>query len=159
MFSLCGKINVTIKDQARWIWTVVMLVIKIASNILLTGVYVSHSLAPSFLQQDIWYVKMSVQRNWRQLFLSITYFVFIAGEVWHLFLLISYLPIHELPTKYPREKLPDRKIPRRKRFGSTKNPRKKFLDPRNIHEKKFRTHEVTMARDPRDKRWHEIHGV
>ena len=156
---MCGKINVTIKDQARWIWTVVMLVIKIASNILLTGVYVSHSLAPSFLQQDIWYVKMSVQRNWRQLFLSITYFVFIAGEVWHLFLLISYLPIHELPTKYPREKLPDHKIPRRKRFGSTKNPRKKFLDPRNIHEKKFRTHEVTMARDPRDKRWHEIHGV
>ena len=133
-----GKINVTIKDQARWIWTVVMLVIKIASNILLTCVYVSHSLAPLFLQQDIWYVKMSVERNWRQLFLSITYSVFIAGGMWHLFLLISYLPIHELPTKYPREKL---------------------LDPRNIHEKKFRAHEVTMARDSRDKRWHEIHGV
>ena len=58
-----------------------MLVIKIASNILLTCVYVSHSLAPLFLQQDIWYVKMSVERNWRQLFLSITYSVFIAGGV------------------------------------------------------------------------------
>ena len=35
----------------------------------------------------------------------------------------------------------------------------KVLDSRNTHKKKLRTHEGTMARGPRDPRWHEIHGI
>ena len=42
-------------------------------------------------------------------------------------------------------------IPTRKNFRPTKYPREKILDPRNTHEKNFRTHEGTMAR------WHETH--
>ena len=46
------------------------------------------------------------------------------------------------------------------------NPRKKFLDPRNTHEKKFGTHEIPTANDfgptkyPREKIWNtrNTHG-
>ena len=71
----------------------------------------------------------------------------------------------------------------RKKFGPTKIPTRKSLDPRNTHEKKFQTQEIptrkdfgptkypqqkikdprrhggTMARSPRDPRWHETHGI
>ena len=79
-------------------------------------------------QQDICYcyVKVGVLRNWKQLFLSVTYSVFIGAGVRYLFVLISHLSIHEVPTKHPRGKI---------------------LDPRNIHEKKFWTHEITMRKN------------
>lgn len=38
------------------------------------------------------------------------------------------------------------KIPTRENFGHTNYPREKVLDPRNIQEKKFWTHEGTKTR-------------
>ena len=52
--------------------------------------------------------------------------------------------------KYPRGKFWTDKVPTRKNFRPTKNPRGKILDPRNIHEKKFQTHEI-----PTKARWHD----
>ena len=45
-----------------------MLVIKIASNIFLASANICFPLPPSFIQQDICYVKVCLQRNWKQLF-------------------------------------------------------------------------------------------
>lgn len=91
-----------------------------------------------FLQQDIFFVKVGAQRNWKQFFLSVTYFVFTGGEVWHLFILTPQLYFHELPTQYPQEKI---------------------LDPQNTHQKKFWTHEIAMRKNlgsnkyPREEIW------
>ena len=62
-------------------------------------------------------------------FLSVTYSELIGEGVWHLFILISYLHMHELLTKYPREKFWTYEIPRRKKVGFAKYPREKFSDP------------------------------
>ena len=88
----------------------------------------------------------------------------LGGGVCYLFILVSHLGIHQLPTKHPRD------------FEPTKCPRKKFSDPRNNHKKNFgstkyprekrfghtrcvpekilepRKHDGTMARDSRDPR-------
>ena len=45
-----------------------MLVIKIASNVFLASANICFPLPPSFIQQDICYVKVCLQRNWKQLF-------------------------------------------------------------------------------------------
>ena len=55
-------------------------------------------------------------KNWKQLFLSVTYSIYLGAGVQHLFIYISHLYIHELPAKHPREKM---------------------LDPLNTYEKKF----------------------
>ena len=51
-----------------------MLAIKYTPSIFLISVYIS------LLQQDIWYVKVGVFKNWKQ-FLSVTYSVFIGAGV------------------------------------------------------------------------------
>ena len=98
-------------------------------------------------------------KNRKQLFLlSVTSSVFIGAGTRHLFILISYLYIHEVPTKHPWEKNLDprnnhkkkfqpHEIPTRKNFGPTKYhekkieptkySHKKISNPRNIHEKNF----------------------
>ena len=143
-----------------------MLAIKCTSNIFLISVYVS-------LQQDIWYVKMGVLKNWKQLFLSVTYSVFIGAGVRYLFIFIPHLYNHEVPMQhareknlyprnYPQEKYWTYEIPTRKNFGPTKYPREKIFEPtkyprekisdsRNTHEKNFWTHEGTVVR------WHKTH--
>ena len=83
--------------------------------------------------------------------LSATYSELFGGRVWHLFIFIAHLYIRELPKKYPREKI---------------------LDPRNTHEKKFRTYEIptrrnfgprwhngTMTQDPQNPQWHKTHEI
>ena len=55
---------------------------------------------------------------------------------------------HEIP---PRKKILTHEMPTRKNFGLTKYPPEEFLDPRRYG--------GTMARDPRDPRWHETHGI
>ena len=91
-----------------------MLAIKYTPNIFLLSIYVS-----SLLQQDICFVKVCVcvcvcvLKIWKQLFLSklIMYLLGQEARAWHLFL-ICHLYIHEVPTKYPREKSLDlRKYP------------------------------------------------
>ena len=132
-----------------------MLAIQCTPNIFLISAYVS-------LQQDIWYVKLGLLKNWKQLFLSVTYSVFIAAGVRYLFIFIPHLHNHEVPTKHAREKCLDprkylqekfwtHEIPTRKNFGLTKYTREKFLDPRR--------HGGTMARDPGDPRWHRTHRI
>ena len=122
------------KDQARWTWTAVMLVIKIASNIFVTSAYVCFPSEPlPSLQQDICYVKASVQGNWNQLFLSVTYSKLIGERAWHLFLhffIYVSLIYSRVTAKYPREKnwtqeiytkkLRTHEIITRKNFGPTK---------------------------------------
>ena len=81
-----------------------MLAIKYTLSIFLISVYIS------LLQQDIWYVKVGVFKNWKQ-FLSVTYSVFIGAGVQDLRILFP-----DLPTKHPREKI---------------------SDPQNTHEKKI----------------------
>ena len=138
-----------------------MLAIKCTSNIFLISVDVS-------LQQDIWYVKMVVLKNWKQLFLSVTYSVFIGAGVRYLFIFIPHLYNHEVPMQHAREKIlyprnyPQEKywtyeIPTRKNFGPTKYPReniwthktttRKNMDPRNTYEKKFWTHEIPTGKN------------
>ena len=82
-----------------------------------------------------------MQRNWKQPFLSVTYSELIGRGVWHLFIHIPRLYIHELPKKYAPEQ----------NFRLTKDSREKISDPQNIHENKIRTLEGTMAR------WNETH--
>ena len=69
--------------------------------------------------------------------------------------------------KYPRKKNQIHKIPKKRNFrlarkslGPTKyqrekmsDPREKISNPRNIHEKKFRTNDGTVVR------WHKTHGI
>ena len=64
-----------------------MLAIQCTPNIFLISAYVS-------LQQDIWYVKVGVLKNWIQLFLSVTYSVFIGAGVRYLFIFIPHLHNH-----------------------------------------------------------------
>ena len=120
-----------------------MLAIKYTLNIFLISVYVS-----SVFQHDICYVKMGVLNNWKRLFLSVTYSSFTRAGVRHLFILIPVLYIHEVTTKYSREKIVHprnthekkfwtHKNTHEKKFGPTKHPREKTLDPQNTHEKKF----------------------
>ena len=120
-----------------------MLAIKYTLNIFLISVYVS-----SVFQHDICYVKMGVLKNWKRLFLSVTYSAFTRAGVWHLFILIPALYIHEVTTKHSREKIVHprnthekkfwtHKNTHEKKFGTTKHPREKTLDPQNTHEKKF----------------------
>ena len=70
------------------------------------------------------------------------------GVVWHVFIHIPHIYIHELPAKYPWEKISDPKY-HRKKLGFTNYPRQKILNPRNTHKKWRWTHEGTVAR------WHE----
>ena len=42
-------------------------------------------------------------------------------------------------------------MPTRKIFGPIKYPREKILDPRK--------HDGTIARDPREAKWHGAHGI
>ena len=53
-------------------------------------------------------------KDWRQLFLSVIYFIFIGAGLRDLFILIPPLYIHEVPTKHPRVKILDPEIPIRK---------------------------------------------
>ena len=58
----------------------------------------------------------------------------------HLFILISHLYIHELPTKYPREKVLDPRNTYKKKLPTKYPPEKildQILDPRNFDERKF----------------------
>ena len=101
---------------------------------------------------------MGVLKNWKQLFLSVTYSVFIGAGVRYLFIFIPHLYNHEVPMQHAREKIlyprnyPQEKywtyeIPTRKNFGPTKYPReniwthktttRKNMDPRNTHGKNF----------------------
>ena len=125
-----------------------MLVTKIASNIFLlvptsTTSHLPTSLPPLFA-------------------LNVTYSGLVGGGVWHLFINIRHLYIHDLPLKYPREQNLDprntqeekfwtHKIPTRKKLRPTKYPPEKNLNPRNTQEKKFRTYEVTIPQ------WLETH--
>ena len=84
---------------------------------------------PPLLQQDICYVEVGVLKNWKQLFLSVTYSLFIVAGVRHLFILILHLYNHEVPAKHPRDKVWTHEIPTRKNFRLTKYPRQKILDP------------------------------
>ena len=43
-----------------------------------------------------------------------------------------------------------KKLHTRKNLRPTKYPRQEILDPRNNHDRKFWTHERTMAQDPRN---------
>ena len=64
---------------------------------------------------------------------------------------------------HTRKNLRPKKIPARKKIGPTrylqqnvgtkKYPQKNILDPQNIHEKNFRTYQVTMAH------WRETHAI
>ena len=127
-----------------------MLFIKITPNIF----SVVSTSAPS-LQKQIFHVRMGVdvQRNWKQLFLSANYSVFIGRGVWHLLILIPHLIVYELPmripmrknvgpTKYPGVKMFDSRNTHEKIFGPTKYPREKIIDPAR--------RDGSMAREPRD---------
>ena len=107
---------------------------------------------PPLLQQDICYVEVGVLKNWKQLFLSVTYSLFIVAGVRHLFILILHLYNHEVPAKHPREKILDPRNATRKnfgprntheiKFGPTKYPREKISDSQNTHDKKSWIHEI-----------------
>ena len=135
-----------------------MLVTKIASNIFLlvptsTTSHLPTSLPPLFV-------------------LNVTYSGLVGGGVWHLFINIRHLYIHDLPLKYPREQNLDprntqeekfwtHKIPTRKKLRPTKYSPEKDLNPRNTQEKNFgltksrchsgwRPTRPTMAQNPRN---------
>ena len=122
-----------------------MLAIKCTSNIFLISVYVS-------LQQDIWYVKMGVLKNWKQLFLSVTYSYLLGQEYGiYLFLFLAYIITRYLCNMHEK-KFCTHEITHKKNIGPTKYPPEKILDPRNIHEKIF-----GPTKQPREKIWtHEI---
>ena len=80
------------------------------------------------------------------------------------------------PTKYPREKIWDPRNTHEKRFGTHEILTRKNWDSRNTLDKKFGTHEIptkknleptkyprshdgTMALDPRDPQWHATHEI
>ena len=80
--------------------------------------------------------------------LFLTYSVFIGAEVRYLFIFISHLYNHEVPTKHPREKIwTHENIHEKKILDSRNNPQVKIWthgihtrnnrDPRNTYEKKF----------------------
>ena len=131
-----------------------MLLIKCTPNIFLISVYV-------FLQQDIWYVKVGVLKNWKQLSLSVTYSVFCIYWCRSSFFICFYSSLiwsrctdktctikNFVLKKILTRKNWTHKIPTRKNFGPTKHSREKYLNPRR--------HSGTMARDPRG---HQTHGI
>ena len=63
------------------------------------------------------------------------------------------------PTEYPRQELLDPRNTHEKNSEPTNHPRGKVLDPQNTHKERFRTHKCTIARDPRDQRWHKTYGI
>ena len=64
-----------------------------------------------------------------------------------------------MPTKQSRAKISDPRNTHEKKIWTHEIPTKKISDPRNNHEEKFCTRKGTMARDPRDPRWHETHRI
>ena len=156
-----------------------MLAIKYTPNILLISVCVS-----SLHQQDICYVKVCILKNWKQLFLSkLILNLFGQEHGIYLFLFLTYTLTRYLRNIYKKKNFWTHEDTHEKKFGPTKYPREKISDPPNIHEKKCGTHEIpmrknfrptkyprekitdsrrhsgTIARGPRDPRWHETHAV
>ena len=103
------------------------------------------------LQHDICFVKVSVKRKWKQLFLE--------GCGIYLFLYFTDIftnypqKNHEKKILDPRnahekkdldlQKLKRKNLgPTTRNFGPMKYPREKMLDSWNAHEKKFRTNEI-----------------
>ena len=83
----------------------------------------------------IYYVKEGVQRNWRQLFLSVTCSVFTEGECGiYLFLFLTYM-FTSNPQNVHVKKLWTHKIPIKKNFGPTKPARKIFEPTKYTREK------------------------
>ena len=120
-----------------------MLAIKYTPNILLISVCVS-----SLHQQDICYVKVCILKNWKQLFLSkLILNLFGQEHGIYLFLFLTYTL-----TRYLRN------IYKKKIFEPTKIPTRKSLDPRNTHEKKFQTHQISMRKNvgPTKYPWEKI---
>ena len=126
---------------------------------------------PPSLPQGICYVKVGVQRNWKQLLLKL-----IPNQLGekcgiYLFILVTYKF-----TSYTRntheKKFHTSKRPTRKNFGPAKYPREKILGPRTDHKRNFCTHEISTRKsfgatknlwekllDSRSTmtRWHEAH--
>ena len=133
------NISINIKDQVRWIWTAVMLVVM--SH--LTFFLLVSAPTPSSSSKIFSMFKVGEWRNLKQLFLSVTYSELNGERVWHLFVHIPQLYIHELPRKYSREKiLHPQSIHEKKCWTHEIPPKKKFLDPRHTHEKNLWTHEI-----------------
>ena len=130
------------------------------------------------IQQNVCYVKVGVYRNWKQLFLSVTYSVFIGAGMRHKFILFftyifaSYQRnilekkfwTHEILTKKHfgltkclRQKIWTHQIPTRTGFGPKKYPREKISNPRNSHEKTFGTLEIPTRNyfRPTKARWYD----
>ena len=126
-----------------------MLAIKCTLHIFFISAYVS---PPSF-QQDIWYVKVGVLKNWRQLFSSISYSIFIgAGYAIYLFLFLTYI-FTRYSRNIPLRKYFDprnthvktfwtQKIPTRKNFEPTMYPQERFFDPRGTAKQWHKTYEA-----------------
>ena len=87
----------------------------------------------------------------------------------YLLLFLTYY-IHEVPTKHSREKIWTHEIRTERNFGPTKHPRENNFGPTKHPREKIRTHEIPMrknfgptkgttARDSRDLRLHETHGI
>ena len=133
------NISINIKDQVRWIWTAVMLVVM--SH--LTFFLLVSTPTPSSSSKIFSMFKVGEWRNLKQLFLSVTYSELNGERVWHLFVHIPQLYIHELPRKYSREKiLHPQSIHEKKCWTHEIPPKKKFLDPPHTHEKNLWTHEI-----------------
>ena len=133
------NISINIKDQVRWIWTAVMLVVM--SH--LTFFLLVSTPIPSSSSKIFSMFKVGEWRNLKQLFLSVTYSELNGERVWHLFVHIPQLYIHELPRKYSREKiLHPQSIHEKKCWTHEIPPKKKFLDPPHTHEKNLWTHEI-----------------
>ena len=130
-----------------------MLVIKIASNIFLTSIYVC--LHPPRFPPTRYLLRLNVcverletiilkcnlfQINWER---SVA-FIYSNSS-------LTYLQVtHEIPTRKklnPRNTLKKKfqihELPNRKNFGPTKYPQETFLNRRNTHQKKSWTHEIS----------------
>ena len=130
-----------------------MLVIKIASNIFLTSIYVC--LHPPRFPPTRYLLRLNVcverletiilkcnlfQINWEK---SVA-FIYSNSS-------LTYLQVtHEIPTGKnlnPRnthnKKFPTHELPTRKTFGPMKYPWETFLNLRNTHQKKSWTHEIS----------------
>ena len=137
-----------------------MLVIKIASNIFLTSIYVC--LHPPRFPPTRYLLRLNgcVERL-ETIILKCNLFqikwersvAFIYSSVAFIYSnsLLTYLQVtHEIPTRKklnPRNTLKKifqiHKLPNRKTFGPTKYPRETFLNLRNTHQKKSSTHEIS----------------
>ena len=65
----------------------------------------------------------------------------------HLFILIPHLYIHKVPAKHPREKILDPRNTHEKKFRTHEIPTRKNLDPWNTHKKKFWTHQLPTRKN------------